>query len=89
MDNESSKRKTNNKRSNVSEWDSSFDNELKALSSSEIEKIVANALSRAVRADFTVKIRSIDYQPDDAELESTTRTEVTMMIERREKTILE
>ena len=74
---------------NISEHDSSFENDLKFLSASQVEKIIADALTKAMKANFKVKVRSLDYEPDDNSLNLTSRTEITLVIEKTEKTILE
>ena len=73
----------------IPEHDSSFDNDLKFLSAHQVEKIIADALTKTMKANFTVKVRSLDYESDDNSLNLTSRTEITLVIEKTEKTILE
>lgn len=66
-------------------WDEIFARKLKSLSISEIEDIIAKALSGSVDTDYKVEIKNIDFEPlkytllDDA-------TEIRLIVRKKRDT---
>jgi len=66
------------------DWDEIFERKLKSLSTKQIESIIADALGKAVGADYQAELKAINFEPFQNNF-SSDATEISLVIRKKQE----